>query len=125
MSFNTLAAAQKRNAMPTLSEIPDAALAQPLPFRLVSEATTRTGQFVVNGTVEHDGVVYRAAIFGMGDALAALGGQAPKVGLVLNIPFARNATSGGVFFVRSDAVTPAEARATVAGDDAVAAATFG
>ena len=107
--FATIVAAQKRACLKNLSEIPDSALEQPLPFKIQGESTDRKGNVVLNGTVTHEGTTYKAAIFGIRDILAALDGNAPKVGLVLDLPHHRT-SGGGVFYARpADEMTPAEA----------------
>lgn len=111
--FASIVAAQARAAMPALSEISDAALRKPLPFRVTGSSESAKGDTVLNGTVTHGKTVYKAAIFGMSDILAALGGAEPKVGLTLNLAFKRVAGKG-VFFARPDRVTPSEARAAIA-----------
>jgi hypothetical protein len=110
-SFATIVAAQARAALPVLSEIADAALRKPLAFTVTGCSETAKGETVLNGTVTHGKVTYRAAIFGMSDILEALDGAEPKVDLVLKLRFERNARSKGVFFARnrSESVTPAEA----------------
>jgi hypothetical protein len=114
-SFSAIVAAQARAALPVLSEIPDAALRKPLAFTVTGCSETAKGETVLNGTVTHGKTVFRAAIFGMSDILEALGGAEPKVDLVLELRFERNARSKGVFFARtrSESVTPAEAAAVV------------
>lgn len=112
--FRRIVAAKSRMALPALSEIPDAALANPLPFKIVSESESRKGEVVLNGLVKYEGTVYRAAIYGMGAILEALGDRDAAEGLVLELQFERSA-KGFVNFARmdlgSDAVAPAEAEA--------------
>jgi|GEM_PF-6820342 len=111
--FATIVAAQKRACLKPLWEIPDYALAQPLPFKIQGESSDRKGNVVLNGTVTYDGTTYKAAIFGIRDILAALNGQAPKVGLVLDLKHHRT-SGGGVFYARpADEVTPSEAAIAV------------
>lgn len=109
--FASIVAAQARKALPALSAIPAAALKKPLPFKIVSAAKSRSGDDVLNGTVEYKDVTYRAALFGMGDILSALDGQTPKVDLVLMLSF-RKTEQGGVFYARPESeISPKAARA--------------
>lgn len=108
--FASIVAAQARKALPALSDIPAAALKKPLPFKIVSEGKSE-GRVVLNGTVEYKGVTYRAAIYGLGKILSALGGQTPAVDLVLNISFEKN-EAGFVDYARPESeISPKAARA--------------
>jgi hypothetical protein len=108
-SFATIVAAQVRDALPVISKIPDSALKKPLAFTVTGSVEKASGEVVLCGTVTHGKITYKAAIFGLSDILEALDGAKPEVGLELKLPFERNARSKGVFFARSESVTPAEA----------------
>ena len=111
-----LTAAQTRLALPTLAEIPAAALKKPLVFVIDGFSETSKGDIVMNGTVTHKGTKYRSAIFGEQDILAILGDLpvASATGKSVTGTFHRTA-QGGVFYRRprkAATVTPAEAMDT-------------
>jgi hypothetical protein len=111
-----LTAAQTRLALPTLAEIPAAALKKPLVFVIDGFSETSKGDIVMNGTVTHKGTKYRSAIFGEQDILAILGDLpvASAIGKSVTGTFHRTA-QGGVFYRRprkAATVTPAEAMDT-------------
>ena len=115
-----LASYQDRRKMPTLAEIPDAALKKPLTFVVNTGdgyfKKLENGKCVMSGTVTYKGKTYRSAIFGAEDILDILGDVAVKdmEGARLTGTFHRTA-EGGVFYRRprkAAAVTPAEAKDT-------------
>lgn len=111
-----LTAAQTRLALPTLAEIPAAALKKPLVFVIDGFSETSKGDIVMNGTVTHKGTKYRSAIFGEQDILAILGDMrvSDAIGKSVTGTFHRTA-QGGVFYRRprkAATVTPAEAMDT-------------
>lgn len=111
-----LTAAQTRLALPTLAEIPAAALKKPLVFVIDGFSETSKGDIVMNGTVTHKGTKYRSAIFGEQDILAILGDLrvSDAIGKSVTGTFHRTA-QGGVFYRRprkAATVTPAEAMDT-------------
>ena len=116
--FASIVAAQARDKMPALSEIPNAALKKPLPFVITGACkSARSGDTVLNGTVTYAGKTYKAALFGMSDILFALDGATPEKGLTLNLKFDRNDDDRkGVFLDRpktAEEVAVSEAKAVV------------